>query len=111
MTVSDTTLGLWEILVPTIRNDGRPIRLRFHRLWDQQVRAVSGGLTIFPPTKGQWLSRTGELFVERMIPVRIACTEKQIEEIADLTAHYYEQLAVLYYLVSSKVVIKHYTKG
>ncbi len=99
---------LWEILVPTVRNNGRPFRTRFHRVWDAKVRAISGGLTICVPAKGQWVSPDGVLFAERMIPVRIACTEQQIEQIADLTANYYDQNAVLYWLVSERVVIKHY---
>lgn len=51
----------------------------------------------------------GALYVERMIPVRIKCSENQINAIADLTAKKYSQLAVMYYLVSEKVVIKHYS--
>jgi hypothetical protein len=43
-----------------------------------------------------------------MIPVRIACTQDQIETIADWTAKYYEQQAVMYYRVSDYVVIKQY---
>lgn len=101
---------LWEILVPTIM-DGKPIRLRYHKLWDEKVRAIAKGLTILSPIKGQWVSFTGELFVERMIPVRIACGEGQIEEIANLTAKYYKQKAVMYYRVSDYVVIKHYTEA
>ena len=98
----------YEILVPTQRNDGRPIRTRFHRVWDARVRAITGGLTILAPAKGQWVSPQGELLAERMIPVRIVCTPEQIEQIADMTAAYYEQLAVLFYQVSDNVRIKHY---
>ena len=102
---------LWEILVPTIRNDGRPIRTRFHRIWDEQVRKITGGLTVLQPVRGQWLASDKELFAERMIPVRIACTEEQINIISDLTAKYYEQLAVMFYRISDKVVIKNYDQG
>lgn len=98
---------LWEILVPTIKND-KPIRTRYHRVWDQKVREISSGLTILQPAKGHWVSPSGELFVERMIPVRIYCTEVEIEKIADMTAKYYNQEAVMYYSVSTKVMIKHY---
>lgn len=101
-------IKLWEILVPTVRNDGRAIRLRFHRVWDNKVRAISGGLTILPVNIGQWVSPEGQLYKERMIPVRIACTQEEMAVIADETAKHYEQLAVMYYLVSEKVVIKHY---
>ena len=99
---------LWEILVPTIRNDGKPYRTRFHRVWDEKVRSISSGLTILNPTRGQWIAPNGELFVERMIPVRIACTEAQINEIADMTAKYYDQKAIMFYRVADKVTIKHY---
>lgn len=110
MTVNDG-VKLYEILVPTVRNDGRPFSLRFHRVWDANVRAISGGLTVYPPAKGQWVSPSGVVFTERMIPVRVACTDEQIDRIADLTARYYTQEAVLYYLVSERVVIKHYPQG
>lgn len=76
-------------------------------MWDARVRAITGGLTVLPPGKGQWVSPTGQLFAERMIPVRIACTEDQIHAIAKMTAAFYEQEAVIYYLVSSRVFIHH----
>jgi hypothetical protein len=96
---------LWEILVPTVRNDGRPIRTKFHRVWDERVRAISGGLTIMPVAKGQWVHKD-ELFKERMIPVRIIATRKQMDKIIDMTMEYYEQLAVLAYKISEEVILK-----
>jgi hypothetical protein len=102
---------LWEILVPTIRKDGRPIRTRFHRVWDEKIRAITGGLTIMPVGKGQWVSPSGETFLERMIPVRIACTREQLDVIIDLTIKYYEQEAVLAYLVSETVIIRFANEG
>jgi len=101
-------LDLYEILVPTIRNDGRPIKTRFHRVWDKKIREIANGLTILTPAKGQWVDAEGNLFSERMIPVRIACTASQMEHIADLTAKHYEQKAVMFYRVSSYVKIKEY---
>lgn len=100
-------MKLWEILVPTMR-DGKPVRTRSHREWDARIRRISGGLTIFKPVKGEWLSPDGTLFSERMIPVRIMCSETEIEEIADLTASFYRQEAVMYYLISERSYIKHY---
>ena len=100
---------LWEILVPTIRrSDGKPIRTRYHRVWDEKVRAIAGGLTILQPSKGQWISPKGDLFNERMIPVRVACTEEQIHAISDMTAKYYSQIAIMFYRVSDLVVVKEY---
>ena len=99
---------LWEILVPTVRKNGVPIRTRFHRVWDAKVRAISGGLTILQPAKGQWIHpEDGTLFAERMIPVRIMCTRSEIEQIIDITLEYYDQLAVLAYRVSDIVILKH----
>lgn len=97
---------MWEILVPTQRNDGRPIRTRFHRVWDEKVKDITGGLTITPPVKGVWVSKSGDEYRERMIPVRILATDDQMERIVDLTKDYYEQLAVLAYAISSRVIMR-----
>lgn len=99
-------MEIWEILVPTIRNDGRPIHARFHRVWDAKVREVTGGLTIFPVAKGQWIHTDGKLFAERMIPVRIACTREQMDAIISMTMKYYEQLAVMAYRISDLVIMR-----
>lgn len=101
-------MELYEILVPTVRNNGRPFHLRFHKLWDAKVIEIAGGLTILFPAKGNWVSKDHELFAERMIPVRIACTYEQILTIADFTASYYSQKAIFFYKVSDQVEIRHY---
>lgn len=98
---------LWEIFVPTCR-DGRPVKTRSHKEWDSRVRRIAGGLTVLKPARGQWVSPTGNLFTERMIPVRIMCTKEEIERIADITAEFYKQEAVMYYLLSTEAHIKHY---
>lgn len=101
--------ALYEILVPTVRRvNGKPYRTRFHRVWDGKVRNISGGLTVLPPTKGQWVSPQGELFAERMIPVRfVAETDEQVEAVCRMTLQYYDQLAVMCYRVSDHVIIMH----
>lgn len=102
-------MTLYEILVPTIHGKtGKPIRLRYHRVWDAKVREISGGLSIMKPLKGQWVAPDQALFCERMIPVRIGCTRSQMEKIADMTAAYYAQQAIMYYVVSTELVIRHY---
>lgn len=98
-------MEMWEILVPTVRANGVPYRTRFHRVWDARVRAITGGLTILTPAKGQWISPDGVLFHERMIPVRLACTENQIDQIIEMTLKYYNQKAIMAYQVSSKVKV------
>jgi hypothetical protein len=105
---------LWEIFVPTLRDaksdnpKKRFFKTRFHRNWDREIRIISGGLTIHSPAKGEWISPEGDIVAERMIPVKIYCTEEQINQIADFTAKYYSQKAIMFYMVSDKVQIKHY---
>lgn len=96
-------LKMWTILVPTQRNDGRPIKTRFHRVWDAKVREITGGLTILPPNKGQWVCPEGKLYAERMIPVMFTATEENCNTIMKLTMDYYEQLAILCWEVSNNV--------
>lgn len=99
---------MWEILVPTInRLTNKPYRVRYHRVWDEKVRELCGGLTIMPVIKGQWKSTEGKMYFDRMIPVRIAATEEQIRKIIDYTLEYYKELAVLCYMISDQVIVKH----
>lgn len=103
---------LWEILVPTMKRVvvGHPyFTTRYHRVWDAKVRAITGGLTIMAPVKGEWVSEDQELFRERMIPVRIVATRPQINEIIEMTLVYYDQLAVLCYKLSDEVILKERT--
>lgn len=81
---------------------------KFHQQWDQKVIAISNGLTILEANKGHWKSPDGKLFSERMIPVRISCTEEQIHKIMDITANHYKQLAILAYRISNQVFLKNY---
>lgn len=100
---------LWEILLPTVRNNGKPFRTRHHRVWDREVIGIAGGLTIFPKTtKGVWVSREGSVFTEQMIPVRVACTASEMDRIADFSAKHYDQYAIMFYKVSDQVYIRHY---
>lgn len=103
-------MSIYEILVPTVSNDGKPFRTRFHRVWDGAVREiVGGGMTICSPTiKGEWIAPCGTVFVDRTIPVRVIATREQMEKIADLTAKHYCQKAIMFYKISDEVVIKHY---
>jgi len=99
---------LWEILVPTVRNNGKPIHTKFHRVWDAKVREISGGLTIRKPEKGQWVHPESKaLFAERMIPVKVSGTRRQIEQICWMTAKYYDQDVVMAYRISEEVLMVH----
>lgn len=103
---------MWEILVPTERRaePGKFYTIRYHRVWDAKVRAITGGLTILTPAKGQWVAPDGELFSERMIPVRIMATRAEIDKIIDLTIEYYDQLAVFCAKVSEEVIVRYKEK-
>ena len=114
-------LQLWEILVPTTRRvpadqakgaaDAHgcvalPCSVRYHRVWDAKVRAITGGLTVLKPAKGTWVDPVSQqLFADRTIPVRIACTRAQVDAIIRLTLAYYGQLAVMAYRLSEEVLI------
>lgn len=100
--------SMWEILVPTVipNTAGKKFfTLRFHRVWDDRVREITGGLTIMQPSKGQWVSPEGTAFHERMIPVRIVADRQQIDTIIKMTAAYYFQEAVLCYRVSDQIIL------
>lgn len=102
---------LYEILVPCQTNKGKPIRTRQHREWDQRVRRITGGLTVMAPAKGHWVSPYGKVFSERMIPVRITADVSSMREIADMTAKFYQQEAIMYYKVSDEVTILYYPEN
>ena len=109
-------MPLWEILVPhkmgehdnsdpLLPKRNRTIPVPYHQEWDEFVRNVTGGLTIHRAARGQWEDRDGKLYKEIMIPVRIACTQEQIKQIAEFTIKHYKQKAVFVTLVSEKTLI------
>jgi len=98
---------LWEILVPKCDNSGNEFSLEYHQEWDRFVREESGGLTIMRSAQGQWISPDGQMFREKMIPVRIFCNEEGIDKIIQYTLEYYDQEAVLAYEISGNVKLRH----
>jgi hypothetical protein len=96
-------MELWEILVPTISNDGKPFCTRYHRVWDKRVYEITGGLSILQPLRGKWFYKD-KLYEERNIPVRIACNRDQIIEILEFTKKYYGQIEVMAYRISDDVI-------
>ena len=95
---------LYEILVPCNWNDGAPVRTRHHKEWDKRVQKISEGMTILKPGKGQWVHK-GEIFTDRVIPVRVHATQRQMERIANITIQHYEQEAVMYYPIAPWAMI------
>jgi len=104
---SSNVKKLYEILVPTQYGDTlKPIKTRHHKVWDERVQKISGGLTILSPGKGKWIYK-GVEYPERVIPVRIMCSEEQMGEIVKITIQHYRQKAVMYYVLSNEVYIVH----
>ncbi|HII15094.1 MAG TPA: hypothetical protein HA362_02170 [Nanoarchaeota archaeon] len=97
--------SLWEILVPKYSNQGRQYPLKHHHLWDEKVREIAGGITILKSAKGQWVNTKGKLFAEKMIPVRVYCSKKEIGKIIRLTLEHYNQEAAMAYELSSNVKV------
>jgi len=98
---------LWEILVPASNNKDQSFTYEHHKEWDAFVKKITGGVTIMKPAKGEWISPSGKLYVDRMIPCRIVCDEEQISEIIDFTIDHYHQEAVLAYRISTNVILRH----
>jgi hypothetical protein len=97
---------VWEIYVPTMRKNGKPIRTRFHQVWDKKVMAISGGLSIHRPSIGNWISPNGTHYKDRMIPVRIVATDDEIKQVIDITLkHYEDEEAILCYRISDEVFL------
>jgi hypothetical protein len=98
---------LWEILVPASNNKDQSFSYEHHKEWDAFVKMISGGVTIMKTSKGEWISPNGKLYIDRMIPCRIICSEEQILKIIDFTIKHYNQEAVLAYKISDNVILKH----
>lgn len=94
---------IFEILVPKDSNSGRQFTIKHHKEWDVKVREITGGLTVQRKTKGTWISKRGELILEEMIPVKIACTPEEFQKIMRITIEHYNQYSVLGYLISNVV--------
>ena len=96
---------LWEVFVPYHSNAGKKFSLKHHRQWDEIIRSIAGGLTIFKISKGQWVSDDNQIYFDKMIPVRIACTEDQIDKIIQITMDFYDQEAIFCFRVSDLIKI------
>ena len=100
--------SLWVILVPRKTNGGKPIRTRHHKVFDQKVLDMTGGLTIVGPSSvnGYWKAvGSGATYEESTIEVRIMCTEEQIIDIAGWAKRHYNQEAIMFYEISNNVRI------
>ncbi len=97
---------LYEILVPA-SNGKQRFSYEHHKEWDAFVIGLASGITVMKAGKGEWVSPDGKLYKDRIIPCRIACTEKDIDKILDFTIKHYSQEAVMAYCISEEVIIRH----
>lgn len=98
-------IRMWEILVPA-ETLGKEIPIEYHKKWDDKVKEIAGGLTIFKPAIGMWVSPAGKIFKDKMIPVRISCTKYQIKKIMRMALdHYVDEETIIAYQVSNKVLL------
>jgi hypothetical protein len=101
---------MWEILVPASNNRDQEFSYEHHKKWDAFVKEITGGVTIMKTAKGEWVNPNGKIYVDKMIPCRIICNEKQIKEIIDFTLIHYNQEAVLAFKISTNVILKYKTE-
>jgi len=97
---------LYEILVPASGNQEK-FSYEHHKIWDAFVMEISKGITVMKTGKGEWISPEGDLYKDRVIPCRVACTTEEIHKIIDFTITHYNQEAVMAYCISEEVIIKH----
>lgn len=98
---------LWEILVPASYGKTR-FTMEHHWAWDAFVEELTGGLTVMRAAKGTWISPEGDKYLDRIIPVRIAVDNSEtLQKIIDFTITHYKQEAVMAYMISEHVIIKH----
>lgn len=101
---------VWEIYVPTVhQNSNKPIKARYHRVWDRKVLDITGGLSVYNPIVGIWKSdESGEVYNERMIPVRIVATRDEVEKVIEETfKHYPDEEAILCYRLSQETIMRY----
>ncbi|OFZ60720.1 MAG: hypothetical protein A2381_15220 [Bdellovibrionales bacterium RIFOXYB1_FULL_37_110] len=99
-------LIMWRILVPAYGRQ-ESFSYEHYKAWVNYVHSIAGGFTVSQGVKGQWTSPDGIIFRDRMIPVDILCSRKQIKKIIDFTLVHYKQKAVLAYKISEEAIIRY----
>lgn len=89
-------MKMWEILVP----EASP-----NQEWVDKIISIAGGATIGSCNIGWWVNDDSEPILDNITPVKILCTEAKIKEIAEYTREYYDQICVMYYLLSKQTFL------
>jgi len=96
----DSGLDLWEILVPVANNQKVPFSDDHHEAFRRILRQLPGnnGTTTRPVGDGDWVDGdTGELFAEKMIPIRFRACRADAERMAAHARKFYDQIEVMAY--------------
>jgi hypothetical protein len=97
------SLGLWEILIPVASNEGIPFPEDHHEAFRRILRALPGnnGTTSRPPGDGDWKDKdTGNVYAEKMIPIRFRACRADAERMAVHAGRFYNQIEVMAYRIA-----------
>lgn len=108
---------LWLTFVPTQKppkfmpGKKRFFSTRYHRLWDTKVMRITGGMSIWLPIKGKWVSPDGQHYNEDMIPVIVSCTADEMTLVCNTIAAHYAQLGVSRFKLSDDASVLMYPEN
>lgn len=103
-------MQLWQILIPTMDNEGTPFTPKdyddFANLVIKEVGVT--GLTMLPRGTGYWVGSNKQVQHELTIPILIGCVEHEVQIATRLVAEQFKQKAVTYWKVSDAFYINYY---
>lgn len=95
---------LYEFLLPVRSNDGSEIPDRIYKGLLGRILALAGGYTLPGKALGGWINGQGSTQVENMLPLRVACTPDQAQEIVAMIADTFpDQESLMSYVLSDQV--------
>ena len=97
-------LPMWEIFVPASNIDAE-FSYEHHKIFDEFVKQKAQGITVMRGAKGEWISPSGVLFKDRIIPCRICCSIGDIHSIMRFALKHYNQEAIMAYKISDHVLM------
>ena len=89
--------SLYEILMPFYYT-----KEKSYADWTTLVTSKTNGLTVGQPCCGTWLD-SDKSIIETVLPVRIACDEYTMSEIAKAAKTMFNQKEIMYYCITRDV--------
>jgi hypothetical protein len=97
-------MKLFEITLPTTDNAGASLQTA-HMLWQAHVMRIAGGYTEYPMSRGVWHDGPGKIYIDQVVPYRVACTLDQWQEIVrEAFKAFPDQLAIFHAHVGTAVI-------